>query len=160
LEAGDRRRSCPCTPLFNYILKLLYLGCQWKELPIQKDESGREEIQYTGVYRAFRRWEADGCFDTIFKGTVLKLHREDLLDVSTIHGDGTTTAAKKGGDGIGFSGSSFIQSAILAGTSAARTPARHVSPELPWRLRPSSSTFSLAKKARRSLILSRDVCRR
>ena len=23
--------------LFNYILKLLYLGCQWKELPIAKD---------------------------------------------------------------------------------------------------------------------------
>ncbi len=23
--------------IFNYILKLLYLGCQWKELPIEKD---------------------------------------------------------------------------------------------------------------------------
>ena len=23
--------------VFNYILKLLYLGCQWKELPIAKD---------------------------------------------------------------------------------------------------------------------------
>ena len=32
------------------------------------------------------------------------LHRADLLDVSVIHGDGTTTAAKKGGDDIGFSG--------------------------------------------------------
>jgi hypothetical protein len=30
--------------LFNYILKLLYLGCQWKELPIAKDDQGREEI--------------------------------------------------------------------------------------------------------------------
>ena len=27
-----------------------------------------------------------------------------LLDVTVIHGDGTTTAAKKGGDNIGFSG--------------------------------------------------------
>jgi hypothetical protein len=35
---------------------------------------------------------------------VLTLHRADLLDVSVIHGDGTTTAAKKGGDNIGFSG--------------------------------------------------------
>jgi hypothetical protein len=26
--------------LFNYILKLLYLGCQWKELPIEKDATG------------------------------------------------------------------------------------------------------------------------
>jgi transposase len=106
LTVGSRGPApkLPLHALFNYILKLLYLGCQWKELPIQKDESGREEIHYTGVYRAFRRWEADGCFDTIFEGTVLKLHRADLLDVSTIHGDGTTTAAKKGGDGIGFSG--------------------------------------------------------
>jgi transposase len=90
--------------LFNYILKLLYLGCQWKELPIEKDGTGRPEIHYTRVYGAFRRWQADGCFDAIFEGTVLTLHRANLLDVSIIHGDGTTTAAKKGGDNIGFSG--------------------------------------------------------
>jgi transposase len=30
--------------IFNYILRLLYLGCQWKELPIQKDGEGRPEI--------------------------------------------------------------------------------------------------------------------
>lgn len=53
--------------LFNYILKLLYLGCQWKELPIEKDEEGRPEIHHTGIYRAFRRWEADGCLDAIFE---------------------------------------------------------------------------------------------
>ncbi len=90
--------------LFNYILKLLYLGCQCKELPIEKDEEGRPEIHHTGIYRAFRRWEADGCLDAIFEGTVLKLRDAGLLDVSVIHGDGTTTAAKKGGDNIGFSG--------------------------------------------------------
>jgi transposase len=90
--------------LFNYILKLLYLGCQWKELPIEKDEEGRPEIHHTGIYRAFRRWEADGCLDAIFEGAVLKLRDAGLLDVSVIHGDGTTTAAKKGGDNIGFSG--------------------------------------------------------
>ena len=32
--------------LFNYILKVLYLGCQWKELPIAKDADGRPEIHY------------------------------------------------------------------------------------------------------------------
>ena len=32
--------------LFNYILKLLYLGCQWKELPIEKDATGRREIHH------------------------------------------------------------------------------------------------------------------
>ena len=30
--------------IFNYILKLLYLGCQWKELPIEKDKDGLPEI--------------------------------------------------------------------------------------------------------------------
>jgi hypothetical protein len=35
---------------------------------------------------------------------VRKLNEDGLLDISVIHGDGTTTAAKKGGDNIGFSG--------------------------------------------------------
>ena len=52
--------------LFNYILKLLYLGCQWKELPIAKDSEGLPEFYYTRVYGAFRRWQAAGCFDLIF----------------------------------------------------------------------------------------------
>jgi transposase len=90
--------------IFNYILQLLYIGCQWKELPIERDDEGRPEIHYTGVYRAFRRWEADGCIDAVFAGSVLKLHQDDLLDITIIHGDGTTTAAKKGGDNIGYSG--------------------------------------------------------
>ena len=90
--------------LFNYILKLLYLGCQWKELPIAKDAEGRPEIHYTRIYGAFRRWQAGGCFDIIFTVVVLRLHQSSLLDVTIIHGDGTTTAAKKGGDNIGFSG--------------------------------------------------------
>ncbi len=34
---------------FGYILKLLYMGCQWKELPIEKDESGYPEIHYTRI---------------------------------------------------------------------------------------------------------------
>ena len=35
---------------------------------------------------------------------MLTLHQASLLDISVIHGDGTTTAAKKGGDNLGFSG--------------------------------------------------------
>jgi transposase len=90
--------------IFNYILKLLYLGCQWKELPIEKDADGLPEIHYTSIYRAFRRFEHQGCFDAIFTGSVSLLHQKGDLDVSVIHGDGTTTAAKKGGDNLGFSG--------------------------------------------------------
>lgn len=84
-------------------MKLLYIGCQWKELPIEKDESGRPEIHYTRIYNVFRRWESDGCIDAIFIGSVLKLHQNELLNTSIIHGDGTTTSAKKGGDNIGYS---------------------------------------------------------
>ena len=40
----------------------------------------------------------------MFAGSVLKLHRADFLDTTVIHGDATTTSAKKGGDNIGFSG--------------------------------------------------------
>ena len=90
--------------IFNYILRLLYLGCQWKELPIQKDGEGRPEIHDTRIYSAWRRWEADGCIDAIFTGSMAQLHRDNLLDITVLHGDGTTTAAKKGGDNIGFSG--------------------------------------------------------
>src|ERR1700751_3729796 len=90
--------------IFNYILRLLYLGCQWKELPIQNEGEGRPEIHYTRVYSPWRRWEADGCIDAIFTGSVVQLHRDKLLDITVLHGDGTTTAAKKGGDNIGFSG--------------------------------------------------------
>jgi hypothetical protein len=35
---------------------------------------------------------------------VFRLHQDDRLDTTVIHGDGTTTAAKKGGDNLGFSG--------------------------------------------------------
>src|SRR6202158_282558 len=56
--------------IFNYILRLLYLGCQWKELPIEKDGLGHPEIHYTRIYRAFRRWQADACFDAIDRNNV------------------------------------------------------------------------------------------
>ena len=106
LTVGSRGPAPKLTLLviFNYILRLLYLGCQWKELPIEKGQDGRPEIRYTRIYSAFRKWQADGCFDAVFAGSVLKLHRADLLDTTVIHGDGTTTSAKKGGDNIGFSG--------------------------------------------------------
>ena len=35
---------------------------------------------------------------------MFKLHQDRLLDITVIHGDGTTTAAKKGGDNLGFNG--------------------------------------------------------
>src|SRR5712671_3964861 len=34
---------------------------------------------------------------------MFRLHQDRLLDLTVIHGDGTTTATKKGGDDLGFS---------------------------------------------------------
>ena len=105
---GPQPKLDLCT-LFNYILKFLYIGCQWKELPIEKDEQGLPEIHYSNVYRAFRRFEAQGCFDLMFENSVLTLHQHEALDVSIIHGDGTSTAAKKGGDNLGFNGHKHLK---------------------------------------------------
>ena len=54
LTIGSRGPAPKLTLLviFNYILRLLYLGCQWKELPIEKGQDGRPEIHYTAhLYR-------------------------------------------------------------------------------------------------------------
>ena len=41
---------------------------------------------------------------TIFENSVIVLHEKGRLDTSIIHGDGSLTTAKKGGDFLGFSG--------------------------------------------------------
>ena len=82
--------------IFNYILKLMHTGCQWKNIPIERDRSGKPEIHYTSIFKMFRFWVKKGCFDKIFESTVLKLFEEKMLDTSVMHGDGTSTAAKKG----------------------------------------------------------------
>lgn len=95
--------------IFYYVLQVLYMGCQWKALPIDKDCLGRPEIHHTRIYRAMRRWQAAGCMDAIFAGSVGKLHKDQLLDLTVIHGDGTTTPAKKGGDNLGYSGHKHLK---------------------------------------------------
>jgi len=90
--------------VLNYILKVLYTGMQWKELPIEKGDDGEPEIHYTGIYKVFAKWSGDGSLEKIFSGSVKRLSDEDMLDMSVLHGDGSNTVAKKGGDGIAYSG--------------------------------------------------------
>ncbi|MGF6789688.1 transposase [Paraburkholderia sp. 35.1] len=107
-----RRGPAPTLPLckiFNYILQALYMGCQWKMLPIQTNAQGLPEIHHTRIYRMMRRWQADGSIDRVFAGSVGRLHDDQLLDLDVIHGDGTTTAAKKGGDNLGYSGHNHLK---------------------------------------------------
>ena len=93
----SNKTKLPFYRLFNYILKLMHTGCQWEEIPIEKDESGKPEIHHTRIFRTFQRWHKDGCFEKIFESSVQQLFDHKLLDTSVIHGDGSTTEAKKGG---------------------------------------------------------------
>ena len=107
------RRGPPPTQslhrIVNYILKALYMGCQWTMLPIDSNDEGHREIHHTRIYRMMRRWQADGSIERIFSGTVDRLHQDQLLELSVIHGDGTRTAAKKGGDNLGYSGHKHLK---------------------------------------------------
>lgn len=82
---------------FNYLLKVLYTGMQWKELPIAKGTDGKAEIHYTGIFKLFSRWAEDGSLEKAFIASVHYLADEKKLDLSVLHGDGSNTVAKKGG---------------------------------------------------------------
>jgi len=90
--------------VFNLILWVLYTGMQWKCLPVPKDHDGKAEIHYTTVYKVFARWSDDGSLEEAFIASVAHLSEHNHLDLSVLHGDGTNTVAKKGGDGLGYSG--------------------------------------------------------
>jgi transposase len=90
--------------VFNLILWLLYTGMQWKGLPVPKDAQGKPALHYTTVYKVFARWSDDGSLEQAFIASVKHLADYHQLDLSVLHGDGTNTVAKKGGDGIGYSG--------------------------------------------------------
>jgi transposase len=90
--------------VFNLILWVLYTGMQWKCLPVPTDHDGKAEIHYTTVYKVFAKWSDDGSLEEAFIASVAHLADHNHLDLSVLHGDGTNTVAKKGGDGIGYSG--------------------------------------------------------
>lgn len=98
LKKGTRGpdKKLPFFKLFNYILKLMHTGCQWENIPIDKDADNKPEIHYTNIYHAFKFWVKHGCFDKIFEASVSRLFAGKMLDISVLHCDGTCTTAKKG----------------------------------------------------------------
>lgn len=90
--------------IFSYILIVLYTGMQWHMLPIIFDDNGKPEISYTRFFRKFNQWANDGSLNKLFESSVLKLAIENMLDMTVLHGDGSTHPAKKGGDNLGYSG--------------------------------------------------------
>jgi hypothetical protein len=77
---------------------------QWKCLPVLKASDGKAEIHYTTVDKVFARWSDAGSLEHAFIASVRHLSDHHQLDLSILHGGGTNTVAKKGGDSIGYSG--------------------------------------------------------
>src|SRR4051794_4436535 len=73
---------------------------QWKCLPVPRAGDGSAMIHYTTIYKVFARWSDDGSLDQAFIASVRHLAEQSHLDLSVLHGDGSNTVAKKGGDGI------------------------------------------------------------
>ena len=90
--------------VFNLILWVLYTGMQWKCLPVPSDHDGKPAIHATTVYKVFATWSDDGSLEEAFIASVQHLADHHQLDLRILHGDGTNTVAKKGGDGMGYSG--------------------------------------------------------
>src|SRR5262245_50165794 len=90
--------------LFNLILWVLYTGVQWKCLPVPHDAHSQPAIHDTTVYRVFAKWADDGSLWQAFLASGQHLAVEKHRDTSVLHGDGTNTAAKKGGTGLGTRG--------------------------------------------------------
>jgi len=77
---------------------------QWKCLPVPRTSDGKPGIHYTTIYKAFAKWPDDGSLERAFVASVRHLAAHNHFDLSILHGEGTDTVAKKGGDGIGYSG--------------------------------------------------------
>jgi transposase len=90
--------------LFNYILKKLYTGCQWKELPIDPEphDPGKKELSWHAVYYHYRKWARDGSLEKVWQGSILTISSD--LDLSELNLDGSHVIAKKGGESVAYQG--------------------------------------------------------
>ena len=97
-KRGPQSKSGSHKP-FNYLLKVLYTGMQWQELPIDPGPEGKAELPYTGVFKRLARGAEEGSRARAFLASVKHLDEAKKLDLSLLHGDGANTVAKKGGRG-------------------------------------------------------------
>jgi transposase len=111
---------------FNLILKVLYTGCQWKEMPVDKDADGKAVIHYTVIYKLFARWCDDGSLEKAFVASVKHLANEQKLDLNLLHGDGSNTVAKKGAMASGTAGTNIRKAKrLLPSQTTMATSYRH-----------------------------------
>lgn len=84
----------PLYKSFNYVLYKLSTGCQWQELPIDKDEDGTPEMSWQVPRSHFYRWSKDGSFQRLFDAGILLIKYE--VNLSVLNLDGSQTVANKG----------------------------------------------------------------
>jgi hypothetical protein len=82
--------------VFHLIVWVLDPGMPWQGVPVPTDAQGKPAIHYTTIYKVFARWADDGSLWQAFVASVRHLAAEKQLDLRVLHGDGTTTMAKKG----------------------------------------------------------------
>jgi hypothetical protein len=84
----------PLWNIFNYVLYKLHTGCQWEELPIERDAAGNPVMSWQVPRYHFYKWSRDGSLHRLFEAGILLI--KDELDLSEINFDGSHTVAKKG----------------------------------------------------------------
>jgi len=96
--------SIPLYKIFNYILYILYTGCQWKMISIDSapDNPDKPEISWQAVYHHFRKWCDDGSLKKLWNESTETIR--SILNLSELNLDGTHTIAKKGGESAVYQG--------------------------------------------------------
>jgi hypothetical protein len=95
--AGEFSGGCSVFLLYDTI-------SQWQMLPIERGADGKAEIHYTRIWAKWKQWVEMGSISAIFYQSVRLLKEHGHLDLSLLHGDGSNTVSKKGGDKNGYSG--------------------------------------------------------
>jgi transposase len=90
----------PLYKVFNYILYRYHTGCQWDQVPIEKDENKVPEISCAAVAYHFRKWSRDGSLERVFVNSIMTISKR--LDLSEINQDGSHALAKKGGESVAY----------------------------------------------------------
>ena len=84
----------PLYKIFNHVLYKLHTGCQWEELPIERNENGQPVMSWQVPRYHFYKWSRDGSLQRLFEVGILTIKYE--LNLSEITVDGSHTVAKKG----------------------------------------------------------------
>ena len=94
----------PLYRVFNYILYRMHTGCQWQQLPIERDRNDPEkkEISFDAVYYHFRKWSRDGSLKKVWESSIMTISKE--LNLSELNLDGSHAIAKKGGESVAYQG--------------------------------------------------------